>query len=71
MKMGCCPECDVDIVIRSDTFIGDEVTCRSCYAYLVVVGLSPIELDWKYIDDQVRLGGENGYIVRDSRYSDF
>ena len=59
MNIGCCPECDADITIRPEPYLGLELTCRSCHAILVVVGLSPIELDWVYEDDQIRLGEDD------------
>lgn len=59
MKMGCCPECDADIVIRSEPYIGEELTCRNCYAYLAVVGISPVELDWAHEGDQIRVDEDN------------
>lgn len=61
MNMGCCPECDADIVIRTSPYIGQELTCRSCYAFLIIVGLTPVELDWVHADDQIRLGDDDFY----------
>jgi hypothetical protein len=62
MRIGCCPECDADIVFRSDIDLGLEITCRTCFAILVVVGISPIELDWVYEDDQMRVGEDDLYV---------
>lgn len=50
-----CPECGSDIRLRKAPFIGQLVDCRECDVELVVVGLSPVELDlavdWDDEDD--------------------
>jgi lysine biosynthesis protein LysW len=51
MAQGYCPDCDSDIKLGSDPRKGQKVTCPSCGAYLEVVGLSPIELDWAFDDE--------------------
>lgn len=44
--MALCPECDADIdVSEFDVDEGDVVSCADCGANLVVVSLSPFELD--------------------------
>jgi lysine biosynthesis protein LysW len=54
MSVGFCPECDSDINFYSEAQMGQKVTCPSCGAYLKVIGLSPIELDWVYgMDEEV------------------
>lgn len=52
MAKGYCPECDNDINLGRDPNKGQKVSCPSCGAYLEVVGLSPIELDWVFEDDE-------------------
>jgi lysine biosynthesis protein LysW len=51
MPVTYCPECDGDLKFQSSPRKGDTITCPSCGAHLEVVGLSPIELDWVYDDD--------------------
>lgn len=51
MPVTNCPECDGDLRFQNSPRKGDKVTCRACGAYLEVVGLSPIELDWVLEDD--------------------
>jgi lysine biosynthesis protein LysW len=46
MPVTFCPECDGDIKLSTSPRKGDQITCPNCGAYLEVVGLSPIELDW-------------------------
>lgn len=46
MAKGFCPECDQDIDLGKSPREGQYVTCNGCGAYLQVIGLSPIELDW-------------------------
>jgi lysine biosynthesis protein LysW len=65
MAQGYCPDCDSDIKLGNDPRKGQKVTCPSCGAYLEVVGLSPIELDWALDDDEEYEmdyeGDEEGY----------
>jgi hypothetical protein len=56
MSTGYCPECDTDIVLVDETQRGARLYCHECAAYLIVIGLYPIELDWVYSEDQIRLG---------------
>ena len=46
MEMGFCPECDADISVGSKPSIGQQITCASCGAFLRIISLSPIEIDW-------------------------
>jgi hypothetical protein len=50
MLMGACPECDSDVPFSSEPMMGQRVLCRRCRAVLLVIGLTPIELDWAYIE---------------------
>lgn len=52
MSVGFCPECDSDINFMNEAQMGQKVTCSTCGAYLKVIGLSPIELDWVYDIDE-------------------
>ncbi len=54
MAVGYCPECDSDINFTNEAHMGQKVTCSGCGAYLKVIGISPIELDWVYdIDEDI------------------
>lgn len=46
MSKAFCPECDRGIEMGNNPHQGQMVTCQNCGAYLKVIGLSPIELDW-------------------------
>jgi len=52
MARGFCPECDASIDLGNTPAKGQKVTCKSCGAYLEVVAISPIELDWAF-DEEV------------------
>ena len=52
MATGYCPECDSDIELGKSPRKGQLITCPSCGAYLMVVGESPIELDWAIDEDE-------------------
>lgn len=56
MPKGYCPECDSDINFHEEPQLDERFYCPTCNAYLVVIGLHPIEVDWVYIDDQIKLG---------------
>ncbi len=51
MPVTYCPECDTQIRLNGSPRKGDQITCNSCGAYLKVVDLSPIELDWADEDE--------------------
>lgn len=42
---GYCPGCDCDLPIER-AVEGLRVTCSQCGAYLEVIHVSPLELDW-------------------------
>jgi lysine biosynthesis protein LysW len=50
MPKGHCPECDADIPFNGAVKTGLEVTCRNCGAFLKVISVSPIEMDWADTD---------------------
>lgn len=56
--LGSCPECDADIQVAEEIENGARLRCPVCRAYLIVVGTGPVELDWVYIEDQLKLGDE-------------
>jgi hypothetical protein len=43
-----CVHCDHKIVLGTGFGEGYRVTCPACRAYLEVINLSPVELDWAY-----------------------
>jgi lysine biosynthesis protein LysW len=47
-----CPECDSKIYVESNPKEGQKITCPKCGAYLMVIGISPIELDWAHDEDE-------------------
>jgi lysine biosynthesis protein LysW len=49
---GHCPECDSRVNVGENPHEGQKVTCQNCWAYLHIIGLSPIELDWIYEEDE-------------------
>lgn len=51
MAQGYCPDCDSAVKVGDRPRKGQLVTCATCGAYLQVSGLSPIELDWAYDDE--------------------
>ena len=58
MIVGYCPECDDNVGFRDVLKIGYKKNCPKCGAYLVVIGLHPIELDWEFEDDRIKFGEE-------------
>jgi lysine biosynthesis protein LysW len=51
MANAFCPECDTKINVGVQPQKGQLVSCPGCGAYLEIVELSPIELDWAEVDD--------------------
>jgi hypothetical protein len=43
-----CVHCDHRIDLGPGASVGRRVTCPACQAYLEVISLSPVELDWAY-----------------------
>lgn len=52
MAEAYCPDCDTAIQLGSQPRLHQYVTCLSCSAYLQVVGVSPVELDWAFEDEE-------------------
>lgn len=50
MIKSACPECDHDVQMETTPNVGERVICSSCKTILVVVQLSPVQLDWAFID---------------------
>jgi hypothetical protein len=51
MAKGYCIECEVPLKLGNSPTKGQRVTCVKCGAFLQVVGISPIEMDWAMDDD--------------------
>jgi len=47
-----CVHCDQRIELELSAGVGRRVTCPACGAYLEVISLSPVELDWAYDQPQ-------------------
>lgn len=45
-----CPECDHDVLMETMPNMGEHVVCSACRTTLVVIRLSPVQLDWAFID---------------------
>jgi len=41
-----CPDCDQPINLGYRPRQGQNVTCPNCWAYLKIVSLEPLELEW-------------------------
>jgi hypothetical protein len=50
MVIGACPECDADVVFNEMPSLEQRIVCARCRAALIVIGLTPIELDWAYME---------------------
>jgi lysine biosynthesis protein LysW len=46
MAFAYCPDCVARIYVGHKPWLGQPVTCDSCYAELEVVELNPPALDW-------------------------
>jgi hypothetical protein len=45
-----CPECDAKVPVESEPKIGHRVMCRSCKSILTVIRLTPLALDWAFVE---------------------
>jgi transposase-like protein len=50
MIKSACPECDHEVLIETTPNVGDRLICSSCKTTLTVIRLSPVQLDWAFID---------------------
>ena len=51
MPTSSCPDCHEDVYVDADCEQGDTISCEECGSKLEVVGLDPIELDLKTVED--------------------
>jgi lysine biosynthesis protein LysW len=61
MTHAFCPECDAKITVGRDPSEGQQVSCPQCGAYLMVVGVSPLELDWAFDDEELEYDDDYDY----------
>jgi lysine biosynthesis protein LysW len=50
MKKANCPECDAVIVFTLPPNLRDRVRCKHCGSTLKVIRLSPLTLDWAFLE---------------------
>lgn len=69
MNMGACPECDADVLFDVAPVLNQRVTCSRCRAALVVIGLTPVELDWAFVEPlrDLHLDGTDRLFTHDWR----
>lgn len=48
-----CPECEYEISLDFAPQKGEKVTCPNCWAYLEVINVDPLELQWDTAVDDV------------------
>ncbi len=60
---GYCPECDTRVNVGDKPHEGQKVNCRNCLAQLHIIGLSPVELDWIYYEED-----DEGYWEEEVEY---
>jgi uncharacterized paraquat-inducible protein A len=60
MMRAACPECDSWVKIDIDPKLGRRVYCSRCRSELIVIRLSPLELDWAFIEPISKSALSNG-----------
>jgi hypothetical protein len=50
MVIGRCPECDAEVPVGASAVMDQRLCCSLCGAQLVVIGVSPVELDWAFVE---------------------
>ncbi len=46
-----CPACDARIHFSRRPNLGDVIVCHECDETLKVISLTPLKLDWSFMDD--------------------
>lgn len=41
-----CPDCEHEVKLGLSPKLGEKFTCPTCWAYLEVINLDPLELAW-------------------------
>lgn len=54
-----CPSCGEWVKLLENPKIGQKITCPECEADLEVVEVSPVELDWAYLEGADELDDED------------
>ena len=49
-KTASCPDCEQEILLDNNPQKGQKITCPNCWAYLEIVSLDPLKLDWEPIE---------------------
>jgi lysine biosynthesis protein LysW len=49
MFTATCPECDAEIPFNTAPKLRQQVRCEKCQSFLLVISLSPIQLDWAFV----------------------
>jgi len=52
MTVAICPSCGEDVKLSGRPRIGQKMTCPHCDAWLEVIEMDPVELDWAYDEDE-------------------
>jgi lysine biosynthesis protein LysW len=47
-----CPDCYESFKIHTVPNLGEKITCPNCWAYLIVVSLDPVLLEWDEFDEE-------------------
>jgi hypothetical protein len=45
-----CPDCEEMIELGPNPHQGQKFTCPNCWAYLEIINLAPLELDWNKVE---------------------
>lgn len=71
MVIGRCPECDAEVPVDAVVVMDQRLCCSRCGAQLVVIGVSPVELDWAFIEPipNQRWGEEPGVLPIDPAWT--
>lgn len=54
-----CPDCGEKFNIRTVPELGQRITCPNCWAYLEIVSLNPIVLEWDSFDPEDEDSGDD------------
>lgn len=47
-----CPDCREKFTLKTQPFLKQRITCPNCWAYLEVVNLNPLRLEWDTIEEE-------------------
>ncbi len=46
-----CPDCEEPVKLGVNPKLGEKFTCPNCWAYLELVNLNPVQLNWDEFDE--------------------